>query len=367
MNDRKRWTAGTGIGLILWSAVLGEAWASAREGAAEVSGALAASQAPAESRNKGQLSVRLSFTPEAAAPGGLFQFEAEGKELEGADSVVLVCGGRRDRFQAFRVSGGLWRGYGALRLSEEGQARARAVLEVSSFGGAPRTMEADLGVAPREYPSSRLKVAPRFTALSAPQKRQAKEDQQAFSRAYAQDAPRPLFAENFVNPRGEAPRVTSVFGGRRIFNGRTKSRHWGLDLDGAPGDPVYAAADGVVRMRRDCFYAGGALVIGHGAGLFTSYFHLSRFHVAEGEAVKWGQRIGEVGQSGRVTGPHLHFGAKVGGVHIDPQLLLEFDFFPRPGASAEIGGTGTHPDGSREPLRGGRHPNFPLPTGGAAP
>ena len=195
-------------------------------------------------------------------------------------------------------------------------------------GGASGARETSIGIASRDYPSSRLKVAPKFTSLSASQKRRTKEDQRAFAHAYAQDELRPLFSENFVNPRGTSARVTSVFGGRRIFNGRTKSRHLGLDLDGSPGDPVYAAADGVVRMRRDCFYAGGTLVVGHGAGIFTSYFHLSRFHAAEGDAVKKGQLIGEVGKSGRVTGPHLHFGAKVSGVHIDPQLLLEFGFFP---------------------------------------
>src|SRR5690606_28296371 len=108
-----------------------------------------------------------------------------------------------------------------------------------------------------------------------------------------------------------------------VFNGSLASVHYGLDLRGAVGAPIHAANAGVVVMVRDCFTSGNTVIVDHGAGLYTLYFHLSRFDVTEGQRVERGQLLGAVGSTGRVTGPHLHWSVHVDGRYVDPQRLLE--------------------------------------------
>jgi murein DD-endopeptidase MepM/ murein hydrolase activator NlpD len=112
------------------------------------------------------------------------------------------------------------------------------------------------------------------------------------------------------------------FGSRRIINGQPKSPHSGADYPAAAGEPVLAAADGVVALAADHFFAGQSVFVDHGDGLISMYFHLSRIDVEEGEHVRRGQAIGTVGSTGRATGPHLHFGVRWHGARIDPALLL---------------------------------------------
>lgn len=120
-------------------------------------------------------------------------------------------------------------------------------------------------------------------------------------------------------------RITSRFGTARVYNGEVQSRHLGTDFAGAIGAPVRAAGRGVVAMVADFYLAGHAVYIDHGAGLVTGYFHLSRADVREGDTVIAGQRIGAVGRSGRVTGPHLHWVARYGAISVDPMSLLQLE------------------------------------------
>ena len=117
-------------------------------------------------------------------------------------------------------------------------------------------------------------------------------------------------------------RITSGFGSGRTFNGAVTSRHMGTDYAGAVGAPVRAVNRGVVRLV-DAFYLGGNVVyIDHGEGLVTAYLHLSRQRVAEGDTVTRGQIIGNVGATGRVTGPHLHLITRFGMVTVDPLSVI---------------------------------------------
>jgi hypothetical protein len=138
----------------------------------------------------------------------------------------------------------------------------------------------------------------------------------------SQERPR-LWRGPFHLPR--ATRITSAFGTARVYNGQVQSRHLGTDFAGAVGAPVRAAGRGVVALVANFYLAGRAIYIDHGAGLVTAYFHLSRAYVAEGDTIRVGQRIGAVGQSGRVTGPHLHWVARYGVVSVDPLSLLQLE------------------------------------------
>jgi len=116
--------------------------------------------------------------------------------------------------------------------------------------------------------------------------------------------------------------VTSVFGTRRFFNNQERQPHNGVDLAAPRGTPIRAPADGVVTGTGDYFFNGRTVFIDHGQGLVSMYNHMDRIAVTIGEAVKRGQRIGDVGMTGRVTGPHLHWGVSLNNVRVNPLMFV---------------------------------------------
>ena len=117
--------------------------------------------------------------------------------------------------------------------------------------------------------------------------------------------------------------ITSAFGKARVYNGSLKGYHSGTDFRAEVGTPLIASNDGVVALVKDRFYSGGTVLIDHGHGVYTCYFHMSKFSVKKNERVTKGQKIGLSGQSGRVTGPHLHFAVRINGVQVDPLQFIE--------------------------------------------
>lgn len=121
--------------------------------------------------------------------------------------------------------------------------------------------------------------------------------------------------------------ISSVFGSQRILNGVPKNAHNGLDIAAPRGTPVYAMTDGVVKLAADTFYySGNNILIDHGLGLNSFYLHLSKMDVSAGDTVKKGQKIGEIGTTGRSTGPHLHWGVQWYGKRVDPAEILKLDY-----------------------------------------
>lgn len=176
----------------------------------------------------------------------------------------------------------------------------------------------------REPPNrrERLQTPERFTAPpdSAMRVRIDRERGLSLDAARrAHEAPR-LWTTPFLLPR--TTRVTSPFGAGREVNGVWRSTHAGLDLAGRKGEPVRVSNRGVVALVGDFFYGGISVYVHHGAGVMTVYHHLSRALVSAGDTVERGQVIGRVGATGRVTGPHLHWGAQYGSISFDPADLL---------------------------------------------
>jgi murein DD-endopeptidase MepM/ murein hydrolase activator NlpD len=255
----------------------------------------------------------LELAPSSLRPGEPLRIFVRGADAE----PQLTLGGRTLR--TWRVAEG-WQALTGLPVEQaSGELEVRAVVD----GAAP--LVARLMVEEPAWRTRELEVAPAFTDKpSGALARRMAADRKAFEKAFARPFRPPRFKKAFVRPRGSA--ITAPFGDRRTFNGQTASQHYGLDLEGRVGEPVFAANDGVVVMVRDNFAAGRTVIVDHGAALFTVYFHLSKVAVSRGQRVRRGARLGSVGKSGRVTGPHLHWGVKLDGLYVDPEALLRMPF-----------------------------------------
>lgn len=128
-----------------------------------------------------------------------------------------------------------------------------------------------------------------------------------------------FWSGSFIEP--VQGRVSGRFGSQRVINGRPRSPHSGEDIAAPEGTPVVAMNSGIVQLTMDHFFTGKGVIIDHGLGLFSMYFHLSRVDVELGERVKKGSVIGSVGATGRATGPHLHWGIRLNGSRVDPYSL----------------------------------------------
>ena len=146
-------------------------------------------------------------------------------------------------------------------------------------------------------------------------------ERKAAAEVYRTSAPKAAWRPPFAVPTDGTP--SGNFGKRRILNGQPKSPHSGVDYKATRGTEVKAVAKGEIRMAEELYYSGKTILIDHGAGLVSQYFHLDSLNVRRGEMVERGATIGRVGATGRVTGPHLHFGIRLYGMRSDPSLLWE--------------------------------------------
>ncbi len=172
----------------------------------------------------------------------------------------------------------------------------------------------------KEYPKEFLKVKKKYAEFPPAILKRIRSDQAAVAHACRKITPEIYWQGPFVKP--VPGRMTSPFGLRRYFNGQPRSPHSGADFAAPVGTPVKASNRGVVVMARDCYLSGKTLIVDHGYGLFTLYCHLSSFKAAVGDQVPKRAVIALSGKSGRITGPHLHWGVSLLGKRLDPQSLL---------------------------------------------
>ena len=145
-------------------------------------------------------------------------------------------------------------------------------------------------------------------------------DSARIKKALRQFTEQPEVVTNFSSP-AEGP-TSSPFGLRRFFNDKPRNPHSGLDIAAPAGADIRAPAPGKVIDTGDYFFNGNTVFIDHGQGLITMYCHMSRIDVKPGDQVQTGDRLGAVGMTGRVTGPHLHWGVSLNDTRVDPLLFL---------------------------------------------
>jgi murein DD-endopeptidase MepM/ murein hydrolase activator NlpD len=278
------------------------------------SGAPGAAAAP-PSAPIGPATVRWS--PESVVEGTLFTIL-----VEGGDPLVRAAAGTFAGQPLHFASDvdGVHTALAAAPLDSVGTLTLQVQLTLADGTRDARTLA--IPIEPGTYPMQRLTVAPRFTQPQPPEIQRRIAEEAARARDVSRrshETPR-MWEPPFMAPR--ASRVTSGFGSGRMFNNQIQSRHTGTDYAGAIGAPIVAPARAVVALVDDFYLGGGVVYLDHGAGLVTAYLHLSAQLVAEGDTVEAGQRIGRVGASGRVTGPHLHWIVRYGSHTVDGLSLL---------------------------------------------
>jgi murein DD-endopeptidase MepM/ murein hydrolase activator NlpD len=179
----------------------------------------------------------------------------------------------------------------------------------------------EIEIKPKQYEKEILHVDPK--KVKPPKKFQNqiyKEYKQAI-KIYKTSTKKRYWEKPFILPLHS--KITSKFGNARIYNGSLKGYHSGTDFRAKLRTPIIASNDGVVVLAQKRYYAGGSVIIDHGYGIYSCYYHLSQINVKVGEHISQRQIIGLSGQSGRVTGPHLHFGIRIYNTNVDPLEFLQ--------------------------------------------
>ncbi len=188
-------------------------------------------------------------------------------------------------------------------------------------GGTPRKATGSVTVKAGGFPVERLTVAPGMVNLDPVTERRAVNEAARLRALYDTVTPERLWRGPFTRPVA-ARKPPGGFGARRIINGQPRMPHSGVDFSADRGTPVVAANRGRVALLGEFFFAGRLVVLDHGLGLYTLYFHLDGVSVTEGQLVERGETVGTVGTTGRSTGPHLHFAAQLGRARINPPDLF---------------------------------------------
>lgn len=237
---------------------------------------------------------------------------------QGGVAIVQLAPGEGAELdgRALKVSPQGWLVFGAGR-------EAKGTLRFVRIDAAHQRHAHAIRIVPRDFRIERVNGLPQQTVTPDPAiaERIARE-QAAVTKARERDDDRIDFAQGFARPI-EGGRISGVYGSQRILNGEPRAPHMGLDIAVPTGTPIRSPAAGIVSfVAPDLVLTGGTVLLDHGHGLSSSFLHLSRIDVHEGQRIERGEVLGAVGATGRASGPHLHWGLNWFELRLDPALLL---------------------------------------------
>jgi murein DD-endopeptidase MepM/ murein hydrolase activator NlpD len=283
--------------------------------------AAAAAVKPAKVDCGGGIELRVS----AATPAQGTLLVAE---IRSPDTLSGIAGKFTDRDISFWQPTGanipkgahVWRALLGVDL-EQAAGDYKLTVTGKSADGVALTCEAPIAIRVGKFPTERLKVAPNFVEPNPEQAAKAAEDQKKLRALYATVTPEKLWTGPFRIPL-DGVKTGGNFGKRRILNGKSNSPHSGVDLPSPTGTPVHAAQSGRIVLAEELYFAGNTVIIDHGFGIYTLYGHFSEIDAKVGDEVKVGDVIGKVGATGRVTGPHLHWGLEVDRARVNAMEIV---------------------------------------------
>lgn len=189
--------------------------------------------------------------------------------------------------------------------------------------GQTESTSIDVTVHAKQFPEEKLWVEEKFVTPPREVRERIQWESELLRSIYSVSSDSWLGNGSFILP--VEGRASNNFGKRRIFNNKPRSPHSGQDISAPGGTPVVASNAGRVVLAKDLYFSGGTVIIDHGLGVFSYYCHFSQTSVERGQWVKRGQKIGSVGATGRVTGPHLHWSVRAAGSRVDPFSLVFLD------------------------------------------
>jgi murein DD-endopeptidase MepM/ murein hydrolase activator NlpD len=258
---------------------------------------------------------QVALEPPQPAPGEVFRVTVDG--VPAGEGVQAAFGERE--FALWQVSDRSWEGLAAVDRDQPPGA-ADLQLSVLRRGSRQPLVTLPVTVAAREYPEQHLRVREGMVNLSPGDQARAADENRRIRKVLGRRSAVRLWQTPFAMPLSGP--VTSAFGVRRVYNGTPKSYHSGLDIAAPRGTVVRSAGAGTVALVGDFFYTGNTVIVDHGLGLYTAYFHLDAVAVGEEQEVPAAGELGQVGSTGRSTGPHLHWGVYLSGRKADPLSLL---------------------------------------------
>ena len=275
-------------------------------------------------------SVSLNWLPENPKQGEVVRLSLQGPEemrVRGAEAQSRALA-----FYPALERPGHWESlYGIDAEQEPGEVEITVFLDLPG-PREPGVVRGRVGIGKRVFAEERLTLPDRMVHLGARDLERVRKEEEVISALWLVHTPERVWNGPFAMPL--QGRRGSPFGLRRWINGEPRSFHTGMDVKAAEGAPVRAAHAGRVVLTGDFFFGGKSVFLDHGQGLYTMYFHLSGVRVKPAESVGQGEVVGWVGQTGRASGPHLHWGARLAGARVDPLSLIESTQDPLPVAEA---------------------------------
>ncbi len=272
---------------------------------------LAAAADPARSQGAGA-PVDVVIFSRAMQPGEVVRLD-----------VTCACGSEMPRVTVFDRSVHLfevmpeahWRGLVGIDLDT---VPGTYPVTVATSRDGP-LVSAQLQVVARQFQTRRLRVAPEYVEPPAATVERIVREAARLESLFSSVGPR-RWNEAFAPPLSTRP--SDNFGARSVFNGEPRNPHGGIDYGSPTGTRVSSPAAGRVALAEDLYFTGNTVIVDHGVGLYSVLAHLSTIDVTEGDVVDRGTMVGRVGATGRVTGPHLHWGVRLNGARVDPLSLL---------------------------------------------